>query len=93
MILPARGVHIPDGWLKQYGAFQQPLSSFSSAGMYWKDCCTGLKADLGFLNKPIKKVNRNKGSDNKIPKSFTEEQFKKVKEWLGSYDYSDSQNQ
>lgn len=46
VILPVQGAHIPDGWLKQYGAFQQPLLSFSSAGMYWKDCCTGLKADL-----------------------------------------------
>ena len=46
--------------------------------------------DLDFLNKPMKKVNRNKNSGSKISKSFTEEQFKKVKEWLDSYDYSDN---
>lgn len=49
--------------------------------------------DLDFLNKPVKKVNRNKNRGNKIPKSFTEDQFKKVKEWLGSYDYSENRNQ
>ena len=48
--------------------------------------------DLNFLNEPIKKVDRNKNS-NQAPKSFTEDQFKKIKEWLNSYDHSDNQNQ
>lgn len=44
--------------------------------------------ELDFLNHPIKKVNRSKGSGNTFAKSFTTEQFKKVKEWIGSDDHS-----
>lgn len=46
--------------------------------------------ELDFLNYPIKKVNRSKSSSNKLSKSFTADQFVKVKEWLGSYDHSDN---
>ena len=46
--------------------------------------------ELDFLNYPIKKVNRSKSSSNILSKSFTADQFEKVKEWLGSYDYSEN---
>lgn len=46
--------------------------------------------ELDFLNYPIKKVNRSKNGSNKLSKSLTADQFEKVKEWLGSYDYSDN---
>lgn len=46
--------------------------------------------ELDFLYYPIKKVNRSKSGSNKLSKSFTSDQFGKVKEWLDSYDYSDN---
>lgn len=46
--------------------------------------------DLVFLEKPLKKVSRKKGNDNKIAKSLSEDQYIKIKGWLNSYDYSDN---
>lgn len=69
------------------GDFEANLMIISELKTYIPDSNT---IDLDFFNKPIKKVNRSKSSDNKITKSFTEDQFKKVKGWLDSYDYSDN---
>lgn len=68
------------------GDFKVNSKAMNNLKSYIPDSST---EDLDFLNKPIKKVERNKNS-NKVPKSFTEDQFKKIKEWLDTYDYSDN---
>lgn len=65
------------------GGFKVNSTDLNNLMSYIPDSST---EDLDFLNKPTKKVDRNKSSD-KVPKSFTEDQFKKIKEWLDLYDY------
>lgn len=86
IISDAEVVEIPF-YIVHVGDFEVNLNVMNDLMTYIPDSNT---TDLDFLNKPMKKVNRNKNSGSKISKSFTEEQFKKVKEWLDSYDYSDN---
>lgn len=49
--------------------------------------------NLSFLNEPIKKASGRKNSNHKIRKTFSEDQFGKIKEWINSYDHPDNSNQ
>lgn len=73
-------------YIVSVGDFMVKSTDLNNLKSYMPDSST---EDLNFLNEPMKKVDRNKNS-NQAPKSFTEDQFKKIKEWLNSYDYSDN---
>ena len=97
MINEEEDIIIPDTEVVEIPFYTMPVGDFEVNSLIVNNLKTYIPdsntVDLDFLNKPIKKINRNKSGGNKIPKSFTKEQFKKVKEWLDTYDYSDNRNQ
>lgn len=85
---------ISDTEMVELPFYTVPVGDFEENSIIMNDLRTYIPnsntVDLDFFNKPIKKVKRIKNSDNRIAKSFTEDQFIKVRGWLDSYDNSEN---